>query len=399
MEPEIRWKLQTMSAKDTVTPITQDERQQRLSALQKSLPTFELDAVMITPGASMRYFFGLTWRETERLVCAVVSAQHVVFVCPKFEDTALLAALTSTSASNYSSTYDYAWWEEHEDPRRVVSTVLADSNCQNVGIDPSCSYGQAFALGNATSAKLSSAGPILQSLRAQKSATELALMQAAKSLTLDVHVAIFEWIKPGMRMSEVIAEIDGLHRAGGADNGSFFCAVQFGEGTSHPHGVPGDPVLQKGELILIDTGCTIDGYHSDITRTYALDKQDDRVEALWDLEKEAQAAAFDAAQIGRPCGDVDAAARAVLEKHGLGPDYQLPGLPHRTGHGIGLEIHEGPYLVRGDDTPLATGMCFSNEPMIVVPGQYGIRLEDHFYMTDTGAQWFTEPQNSLYQPL
>ena len=399
MGAENRWKLQTMSAKDTVTPITQDERQQRLSALQKSLAAFELDAVMITPGASMRYFFGLTWRETERLVCAVVSAQHVVFVCPKFEDTALLAALTLTYASNYSSTYDYAWWEEHEDPRQVVAAVLADSNCQNVGIDPSCSYGQAFALGNATSAKLSSAGPILQSLRAQKSATELALMQAAKSLTLDVHVAIFEWIKPGMRMSEVIAEIDRLHRAGGADNGSFFCAVQFGEGTSHPHGVPGDPELQKGELILIDTGCTIDGYHSDITRTYALDKQDDRVEALWDLEKEAQAAAFDAAQIGRPCGDVDAAARAVLEKHGLGPDYQLPGLPHRTGHGIGLEIHEGPYLVRGDDTPLATGMCFSNEPMIVVPGQYGIRLEDHFYMTDTGAQWFTEPQNSLYQPL
>ena len=380
-----------MSARDNASPITHDERQQRLSALQNSLPTFELDAVMITPGASMRYFFGLTWRETERLVCAVITATRVVFVCPKFEDTALLAAL--------SSAYDYAWWEEHEDPRHLVSGVLSDNNCQNVGIDPSCSYGQVFALGNATSAALTSAGPILQSLRAHKSASELALMQAAKSLTLDVHVAIFEWIKPGMRMSEVIAEIDRLHRAGGADNGSFFCAVQFGEGTSHPHGVPGDPVLNKGELILIDTGCTIDGYHSDITRTYALDKQDDRVEALWDLEKEAQAAAFDAAQIGLPCGDVDAAARAVLEAHGLGPDYRLPGLPHRTGHGIGLEIHEGPYLVRGDDTPLAAGMCFSNEPMIVVPGQYGIRLEDHFYMTDTGAQWFTEPQKSLYQPL
>ena len=384
-----------MSARDTVSPITHEERQQRLSALQNSLPAFELDAVMITPGASMRYFFGLTWRETERLVCALVSAQRVVFVCPKFEDTALLAALSSTCAS----TYDYAWWEEHEDPRHVVSAVLSDSHCQSVGIDPSCSYGQAFALGNVTSATLCSAGSILQSLRAQKSATELALMQAAKSLTLDVHVAIFDWIKPGMRMSEVKAEIDRLHRVGGADNGSFFCAVQFGEGTSHPHGVPGDPELKKGELILIDTGCTIDGYHSDIPRTYALDKQGDRVEALWDLEKEAQAAAFDAAQIGRPCGDVDAAARAVLEKHGLGPEYQLPGLPHRTGHGIGLEIHEGPYLVRGDDTPLATGMCFSNEPMIVVPGQYGIRLEDHFYMTDTGAQWFTEPQKSLYQPL
>ena len=177
-------------------------------------------------------------------------------------------------------------------------------------------------------------------------------------------------------MSEVIAEIDRLHRAGGADNGSFFCAVQFGEGTSHPHGVPGDPTLAKHELILIDTGCTIDGYHSDITRTYALDKQSQNVETLWQLEKEAQAAAFDAAQIGRPCGDVDAAARSVLEAHGLGPDYQLPGLPHRTGHGIGLEIHEGPYLVRGDDTPLAAGMCFSNEPMIVVPDHFG-RIYHH----------------------
>lgn len=148
-----------MSARDTVSPITHAERQQRLRALQNSLPAFKLDAVMITPGASMRYFFGLTWRETERLVCAVVSAQRVVFVCPKFEDTALLAAL--------STPYDYAWWEEHEDPRHVVSTVLSDGHCQNVGIDPSCSYGQAFALGNVTSATLCSADPILQSLRAQ----------------------------------------------------------------------------------------------------------------------------------------------------------------------------------------------------------------------------------------
>jgi Xaa-Pro dipeptidase len=143
----------------------------------------------------------------------------------------------------------------------------------------------------------------------------------------------------------------------------------------------------------------VGGYHSDITRTYALDKQDSKVEALWDLEKEAQAAALDAAQLGSPCGSVDNVARSVLERHGLGPDYQLPGLPHRTGHGIGLDIHEGPYLVRGDDTPLAEGMCFSNEPMIVIPGQFGIRLEDHFYMTDQGPKWFTEPQQSLYQPF
>ena len=380
-----------MSMTETIKPITAEERQGRLARLQASMASHQLDAVIVTPGANMRYFFGLTWRETERLVCAVISESAVVFVCPKFEDMALLAAL--------SSPVDCVWWEEHEDPRLAVTHVLAEGSFSRVGVDPNCSFGQVHALTTATRSTLTSAGDLFQSLRGQKSATELALLQAAKSLTLQVHQQTFEWIHPGVRMSEVIAKIDQLHRAGGADNGSFFCAVQFGEGTSHPHGVPGDPVLQKGELILIDTGCTVGGYHSDITRTYALDKQDSKVEDLWDLEKEAQAAAFDAAELGCPCGGVDAAARAVLEAHGLGPDYQLPGLPHRTGHGIGLEIHEGPYLVRGDDTPLAAGMCFSNEPMIVIPGQYGIRLEDHFYMTDAGAQWFTQPQTSLYQPL
>lgn len=378
-----------MSVIETVKPITADERQSRLARLQASMTSYELDAVIVVPGANMRYFFGLTWRETERLVCAVISIDAVTFVCPRFEDTALLAALSSPG--------NCVWWEEHEDPRQAVATVLAEGSFLRIGVDPNCSFGQVHALSKATSSTLMSAGDLFQSLRGQKSSTELALLQAAKSLTLRVHQQTFEWIRPGLRMSEVIAKIDQLHRAGGADNGSFFCAVQFGEGTSHPHGVPGDPVLQKGELILIDTGCTVGGYHSDITRTYALDKQDSKVEALWDLEKEAQAAALDAAQLGSPCGSVDTAARAVLERHGLGPDYQLPGLPHRTGHGIGLDIHEGPYLVRGDETPLAEGMCFSNEPMIVIPGQFGIRLEDHFYMTKQGPKWFTEPQQSLYQ--
>ena len=380
-----------MSITETVKPITADERQSRLARLQESLASHQLDAVIVTPGANMRYFFGLTWRETERLVCAVISGGEVVFVCPKFEDTALLAALSSPA--------DCVWWEEHEDPRQAVANILAEGSFSRIGVDPNCSFGQVHTLSKATQSTLTSAADLFQSLRGQKSATELALLQTAKSLTLQVHQQTFEWIRPGLRMSEVIVKIDQLHRAGGADNGSFFCAVQFGEGTSHPHGVPGDPILQAGELILIDTGCTVGGYHSDITRTYALDKQDSKLEALWDLEKEAQAAALDAAQLGSPCDSVDTAARAVLERHGLGPDYQLPGLPHRTGHGIGLDIHEGPYLVRGDDTPLAEGMCFSNEPMIVVPGQFGIRLEDHFYMTEQGPKWFTEPQHSLYQPF
>ena len=181
--------------------------------------------------------------------------------------------------------------------------------------------------------------------------------------------------------------------------GSTFCAVQFGRATAFPHGLPGDQRLEENQLVLVDTGCTVDGYHSDITRTYAFGRIDDEVRATWDLEHEAQAAAFAAVHPGETCEAIDAAARRVLERGGLGPNYRLPGLPHRTGHGIGLAIHEPAYLVRGDITPLAPGMCFSNEPMIVVPDRFGIRLEDHFHVTDTGAAWFTEPQPSIDRPF
>jgi Xaa-Pro dipeptidase len=192
--------------------------------------------------------------------------------------------------------------------------------------------------------------------------------------------------------------IDDAHRALGAP-GYTFCAVQFGTATAFPHGLPGDQALADDQLVLVDTGCAIHGYQSDITRTYAFGRVGDDIRATWALEKEAQAAAFAAVRPGVPCEAVDAAARAVLERAGLGPDYRLPGLPHRTGHGIGLSIHEPAYLVRGDTTPLAPGMCFSNEPMIVVPERYGIRLEDHFYVTEDGAAWFTEPQPSIDRPF
>jgi Xaa-Pro dipeptidase len=152
-------------------------------------------------------------------------------------------------------------------------------------------------------------------------------------------------------------------------------------------------------MVLIDTGCRVQSYHSDITRSYVFGQATDEQRRIWDLEQEAQQAAFDAAKPGVPCHAADDAARAILAKGGLGPDYTLPGLPHRTGHGIGLSIHEAPYLVRGDKTPMAPGMCFSNEPMIVLPDRFGIRLEDHFYVTETGAAWFTKPSPSIDAPF
>jgi Xaa-Pro dipeptidase len=182
-------------------------------------------------------------------------------------------------------------------------------------------------------------------------------------------------------------------------SGSYFCIVLFGPATAFPHGVKDPQVLKTGDMVLIDTGCQVEGYISDITRTYVFGEPTPRQREVWNAEKAAQAAALAAAMPGVPCREVDIAARKSLAASGFGPQYQLPGLPHRTGHGIGLDIHEWPYLVGSDSTPLAEGMCFSNEPMICVPGEFGIRLEDHFYMTADGPRWFTEPSHSVDDPF
>ncbi|MEM6301249.1 MAG: Xaa-Pro peptidase family protein [Pseudomonadota bacterium] len=377
---------------DRATPISDEERKTRRDLLRDRVCELEYDALLLTPGSNMRYFFGLAWRATERLVAAMITPSRVIFICPKFEDSALLAVI--------GDRYETEWWEEHEDPAKLVTLLVHELGIQRLGIDPQLSYGLAHRLVELLSdCQCSDGTALVAPLRYRKSDAEIALLKSAKQLTLHVHQRIFEWIKPGIRASEIATMIDQLHRNGGADDGSTFCSVQFGTATAHPHGIPGDPELVEADIVLIDTGCQLDGYHSDITRTYALAKQPAAVEAHWALEKEAQRLAFEAAQLGVYCEEVDKTARAALAEAGLGPDYQLPGLPHRTGHGIGLDIHEGPYLVRGDRTELAPGMCFSNEPMIVVPEQYGIRLEDHFYMTEEGPQWFTEPQPDLYQPF
>jgi Xaa-Pro dipeptidase len=224
-------------------------------------------------------------------------------------------------------------------------------------------------------------------------------MQYAKRLTLEVHKRTWQGLQAGVRTSEVARFIDSQHRSLGADCGSSFCIVSFAEDTSLPHGGEGDRALKENDVVLIDTGCTIDGYNSDITRTYVFGEPSKKIREIWKLEKDAQAAAFASAIPGAHCERVDEAARNVIARGGLGPNYNLPGLPHRTGHGIGLDIHEAPNLVRGDTTPLAPGMCFSNEPMIVVPHEFGVRLEDHFHITESGAQWFTQPQPSLEDPF
>jgi Xaa-Pro dipeptidase len=245
---------------------------------------------------------------------------------------------------------------------------------------------------------LQNAHAVTSLCRSRKSDAEIALIQRAMNMTLAVHKAAAAILHEGITTTEVQEFIHLAHRRVGA-SGSYFCIVLFGEATAYPHGVNYVQTLKRGDMVLIDTGCKVHDYISDITRTYVFGEPTARQRFVWNAEKAAQRAAFDAAKVGVPCEDVDKAARRSLEANGFGPGYKLPGLPHRTGHGIGLDIHEGPYLVGGERRPLEPGMCFSNEPMICVPGEFGVRLEDHFYMTAAGPAWFTQPAASLDDPF
>jgi len=372
-------------------PITLAERQSRLEGLRALMDGAGVSAVLLGSTASLRYFTGLVWHPSERLTGAVVHASGALeYVCPRFE--------LDKVAGIVGVPGDILTWQEEESPYALVADRLAPG--ARLAVDEQVALFTWLGLrGVLDDGRLAGAGPLINALRRRKSPAEIALMTRAKAITLEVHRRAWAGLTAGVRASEVAAFIDAQHRALGGEGGSSFCIVSFGEDTALPHGGEGDRALASGEVVLIDTGTTLDGYNSDITRTYVFGEASPEVRRIWDLEKAAQGAAFAAARIGQPCEAIDAAARAVLVAAGLGPDYDLPGTPHRTGHGIGLDIHESPNLVRGEATPLEEGMCFSNEPMIVVPGRFGVRLEDHFHMTARGPEWFTRPQHGLDAPF
>jgi Xaa-Pro dipeptidase len=368
--------------------ITTEERKARLGALHKSMDAAGLSAVLLGATASLRYFTGLVWHPSERFTGAIVHANgKLEYICPGFERSKVEGSIGVPG--------DVLTWEEDENPYTLIRDRLSGS----AGIDDQIALFMWHGLRRAISEnRLADAGPIIRTLRSRKSASEIALMSHAKAITLEVQRRARKSLSTGVMSSEVVRFIDNEHRAlGGSSN--TFCIVAFGSDSSLPHGPEKDRALKDGDVVLIDTGCQVDGYNSDITRTYVFGEPSTRVRGVWNAEKEAQAAAFEAAQIGAPCSSVDDAARASLERHKYGPDYRLPGLPHRTGHGIGLDVHEAPNLVRGDMTALAEGMCFSNEPMIVIPGEFGVRLEDHFHMTAIGPRWFTDPSHSIDEPF
>lgn len=374
-------------------PITVAERQDRVAALAARLRADGLAALLVGPTASLRYYTGLDWHPSERLTGALIHVDgRVQYICPRFE-LDKVAGLTAGAVAG-----DILTWEEEESPYALAAASLPEAGV--LAIDDQAAAFIWLGLSRVLGAdRVTDGGPLIVAQRSIKSAAEIALLTRAKAITLEVQRRTRHWLKAGVLTSQVKAFIDAEHRALGGEGGSWFCLVSFGDDTCLPHGGEGDRALGADDVVLIDTGTLVDGYHSDITRTYVFGEPSDDFRRVWAHEKEAQARAFAAAAVGAPCASVDAAARDYLTGLGYGPDYRLPGLPHRTGHGIGLDIHEAPNLVRGDVTPLAPGMCFSNEPMLVIPGRYGVRLEDHFYMTEAGPVWFTEPSHSLDDPF
>ncbi len=376
-----------------VKPIKLAEYQQRIALACNQMQLLGWDAMYIHAGTNLNYFTGTNWYPSERLVGALLTVDGILqYIAPYFE--------IGTLEGYMQVAGEVQGWQEHESPYWLLSQCCQQQGVKTLGLDESMPYFMVAALQQADSELTLVNGQVVsQFCRSRKSAAEIELLQIAKHMTLEVHKAAARILRVGISTAEVTAFIHQAHKAVGAPQGSYFCIVLFGEDTAFPHGVKSPKSLADDDMVLIDTGCEVEKYKSDITRSYVFGEITDRHRVIWQAEKMAQAAAFEAAQLGQACEVVDQAARSYLATQGFGPDYQTPGLPHRTGHGVGMDIHEGPYLVRGDKTQLDVGMCFSNEPMLCVPGEFGVRLEDHFYMTANGPKWFTEPSHSIDDPF
>ncbi|MDO6567307.1 Xaa-Pro peptidase family protein [Alteromonas sp. 1_MG-2023] len=379
-----------------ITPIQKSEFLSRIDKAQQYMKQNGIGALYLNAGTNLSYFTGMQWYASERLVGAILPASgDIVYVAPFFEIDSLEERKLIEG--------DIIGWQEHESPYALVARLLGTIDTtggNNIAVDESTQFFVVDGFNKALpeDANIINGAEVTAHCRMHKSVNELALIQRAMDMTLAVHKATASMLYTGITTTEVEAFIEDAHKKVGAP-GNYFCIVLFGKATSFPHGVKDPQVLKDNDLVLIDTGCKVHGYLSDITRTYCFGTPTAKQKAMWESEKRAQFAAFNAVKPGVPCGDVDKAARDSLEFDNLGPDYNLPGLPHRTGHGIGMDIHEWPYLVKDNPHPLAPGMCFSNEPMIVVPNEFGIRLEDHFYVSETGAVWFTEPSKAIDEPF
>jgi len=316
---------------------------------------------------------------------------EIAWVCPKFEEERARELIKMGN--------DIRTWEEDESPYKRVAEIFKDRGVRTgtVGIEERVRFFLYDGIRQVSpGVKFVSADPITAGCRMFKSPAEISLMQIANDITIAAYKATRESMTEGMTQGEFAGNCAAAFRQLGTSGGIF---VSFGKYTAFPHGSSTPQRLKEGDVVLMDGGCSIDGYQSDITRTFVFGKATDRQRQIWDLERKSQDAGFAAAKVGAPCEAVDAAARKVIVDAGFGPDYKVPGLPHRTGHGIGLDGHEWTNFVRGNKTPIQPGMCFSDEPTIVIYGEFGIRLEDCLYITPEGPKFFTKQSASIDEPF
>ncbi|MDH4063310.1 MAG: Xaa-Pro peptidase family protein [Acidobacteriota bacterium] len=376
-----------------VVPISADERRARVEKAQRLMAEHRIGAIYLEGGSILFYFTGVRWGLSERpFVCVIPARGDLGWVCPGFEEARARELVTGDA--------DVRVWQEDESPYRQVAGILKDRGvgAGTVGVEERLRFFiYSGVKKEAPGVDFVDAEAVTAGCRMFKSPAEIALMQRANDITIEAYRAAFGTFREGMTQVDLRRNISAAFTALGAPGGG--ASASFGAYTAFPHGSIEPQKLKEGDVVLVDGGCAIDGYQSDITRTTVFGTPSARQIEVWNLDKQVQAAAFAAATIGAPCEAVDAAARKVITDAGFGPDYAVPGLPHRTGHGIGLDGHEWTNFVRGNKTPLAPGMCFSNEPMIAIRGEFGIRLEDCLYMTEDGAKYFTQPSPAIDKPF
>jgi Xaa-Pro dipeptidase len=375
-------------------PISVEERKERLAKVQDLMDRRGIGALLVEPGSTLEYFTGVLWRRSERTTVAVIPARgEVVIVTPAFEEPSVRETLAVGG--------DVRPWNEADSPFALIASALPGrgAGAGPLAVEGTTRFfiveGVREAAGGAL--PVVSGDPLVRACRLIKSPAELALMQTANDITIAALREVHARVEAGMTGPQIGALMQRLTlELGGSEE---FSLVLLNEASAYPHGSRVPQTVREGSVILMDCGCNLFGYQSDISRSWVYGEPSARQRRVWATVKRGQEIALETARIGVPVGAIDDAVRAYYEKEGWGPGYRLPGLSHRTGHGIGLDGHESPYLVHGDSTPLEAGMCFSDEPGLYIPGEFGIRLEDCWRMTGSGPKLFTGLAASIDQPI
>jgi Xaa-Pro dipeptidase len=387
--------------KDQAKPITNDERLARIERAKALMAKEGLSAIVLTGGTSLVYFTNLRWGQSERMLAVILSAKgDPVIICPAFE---LDRASEQIKVGPLAGRSQVMTWQEDESPFDLTAQALKARGIATgrVGIEETVRFVFADSIAQAAPAiRFASATPVTAGCRMIKDAHELALMRLASKVTLNAYAAAYPGLRDGMTPAEYGALTSAAHQRQGFSGGG---GAQIGPNTSYPHGSSVPQVVREGAMILVDGGCAAEGYNSDISRSFVFGKPSDKMRKVFDLVRRMQLAALAVAKPGVALDALDAAARKLAEGEGYGPGFKF--FTHRLGHGLGMDGHEWPYLVKSNMfgwtkvVTLKPGMTFTNEPGIYIPGEFGLRLEDDMLITENGAELLTPQSPSIDDPF